>query len=228
MISTQVVNLLQLSKTRFLALLAEERARVDRWADPGASGQDRQGEGVSSARLESFHRRRVLAILDRSGKIRTRAAAEPDEQEGTSADGSAALVRRRQQPLLLALEDADACPYAVVERAPGQLLCYDFALSLRSRLPLGLSYVYGARAFFEGDAAVLWIFGTPSPPPCSPPTPGRQESSLGVRVQLTAAAPRVAPLVAPALAKELEDAFGGASEGPPPERGFRGYPVSRR
>lgn len=207
-ISTQWENLLQLSERRFLALLREEHTRVDRWADPAALRQDRQAKGVASASLEFSEQQRILAILDRSGKVLKRSTGEPEEQGRTSANHSTPSLGGRKQALLLALEGTDTCPYAVVERSPGELLCYDFDLSLRSRLPLGLGYVHGARAFSDGGAAVFWIFGTNSPPPGSPRAENQQEGSLGVRVQLTAAASRVTPLVAAKLETELEGALG--------------------
>lgn len=207
-ISTQLENLVQLSERRFLALLREEHTRVDRWADLGALRQDRQAKGVTSASLEFFKQQRILAILDRSGKVLKRSAGEAEEQGSTSVNSSTPSLGGRKQALLLALEGTDTCPYAVVERSPAELLCYDFDLSLRSRLPLGLAYVHGARAFAEGGAAEFWIFGTNSPPPGSPLAENQQEGSLGVRVQLTAVASRVTPLAAAKLETELEGALG--------------------
>lgn len=77
-------QLLRLSDTRWLALVSETKARLDRWADPKRIQEEARATGVSSAKFEFVENQWVLAVVDRGGKIRQRSPALEEGSFGSN------------------------------------------------------------------------------------------------------------------------------------------------
>lgn len=158
---TEIEQLLRLSDTRFLVLLRERRARVDRWADPKRIAEERRATGTTTAKLEPVEEEGTLAIVDAAGKVRQRS---PAQRRAIMSNPMAVVGNgetRWARPILLAMEEGPACPYAVLTRSPASLLCYDFDLMPKSPVELPLEFVSGASVQREGDAATVRVFGRP-------------------------------------------------------------------
>ncbi|MGQ9495848.1 MAG: hypothetical protein ACUVRY_10590 [Thermoanaerobaculaceae bacterium] len=116
-----VRRLVRLSKTRYLALVAESRHQLDRWVDPKTIEEQRKTKGFVDVPLKIFKDSLALVFLDPQGRIIKHSTGGPEVPEAMSP-----FPNSHHLPLVV--EGSDRCPYALLQARERVLVCYDHEL----------------------------------------------------------------------------------------------------